>query len=231
MMEKKPNKSSLRAFAARTLVATAIALAPLTACGHCPPVELFDGEGDRFVDIWQVENVRVVGTDGPPVNVGGIFALTRTSNRPIQFGMIPSAGFSEINDEWKGLELAYEAGSESKGPPQLIAGREVSKTSQSIQQDKTSTGAKNDAGRATYGKKIVPVEPDVLEEYFLGLKNGGTETLNGSMEINGNPNFITVFSIGEKETPTEGLLIFYCETERCDHSGMIYARPRKQGEN
>lgn len=226
-MEQTPDKSSLRTFAARTLVATAIALA-LTACGHCPPVELFDGEGDRFVNIWQVENVRVVGTDAdsPPVNTGGIFALTRTSNRPNQFGVIPGAGFSEINDEWKRLKLGYKAGSESKEPPQLIAGREVSKTSQSIQQDKTSTGAKNDAGRATYGKKVVSIESDDLEEYFLSLKNEGTETLNGSMEINGKSNFITVFSVGEKETRTEGLLIFYCETERCDHSGLIYARPK-----
>lgn len=225
-MEQKPDKSSSGNIKVKTFVIASIALA-LTACSHCPPIEPFEGEGNRFVNLWQVEEVRAIDARAqPPVNVGGVFALTRTSKRLKQFRVIPGTKFSEINDEWKRLELVYNAGSESKKPPKLISGRGVSKTSQSIQQNEASTGTKGHAEKAAYGTKVIPIEPDVLEKYFRNLKNEGLETLNGSMEINGKPNFITVFSVGIKETPTEGLLIFYCETEQCDHSGLIHARPK-----
>lgn len=192
----------------------------LSACGHhhtkencCPD------RGEQFVNEWEVVKIYRHDNDEPPVNLGGSFKIERFQDSST-FRLVPDAGFSDRNDEWKTLDLQYKPGSAANEPIALIA--QVCTAKQICRGTKPRATVRQEENR--YDKRPNNAEEAIVQADvqfdFTNLRGRQLESLRGAQKLAGKYN-ITIFHIRGIDSKSIDLLIFYCQDEECKNTGMV----------
>ncbi len=190
----------------------------LSACGHYPPKESTMGDqflGKRTVEmVYQADHGKGQYREYTPINKEDEFEIIREPGTSNKFKFVPGENFTG-NAAWSDLVLEYQSGIDTKEPIPLIA--EICANNQTSEPPEGSV--------ATQGRQYNYINTNVQND-FLNLDGRGLEFLESDEPIifNKTPHTIHIFHIVKIGAKKPSLVIFYCETDRCNHNGMIDAR-------